>query len=394
MKIKRTLTKSIQILVLGFLMMSAQGEAMIWGQRTLALTTDATKLNASSTFKINGIKATNDLIDDTINTYVNFKEGDILSITSTSSIQYIYILFDRAPSLYTVAYDGSSQRAGIFGFLHELITLKSTSTSIEITMPSGKVASIFVYSEGTLPSKVQKWEYPSFDTELLVFATHSDDEALYFGPAIATSISQGKDVQVAYLVNHFNTRKRPHETLDSLWELGVTHYPIFGPFRDLQSTSLTHAYTIYPKEKILQYELEQIRRFKPEVILSHDFNGEYGHGAHMALSDTLKDAIVLSSDFNSLTESAVRLGLFSPLKTYIHLYTPTEIILDVNSPLEYFNGRSALQVARDAYEYHITQHIWPLQVITYTYGDVRRFGLYHSLVGADTTNDLFEHIPD
>jgi LmbE family N-acetylglucosaminyl deacetylase len=394
MKLKRTLTKTIKILTLGFLLMNSLSGLNQNELRTLALTTNATKLNTTSTFKINGTKASNDLIDETINTYVSFTEGDVLSITSITDITYIYILFDNAPSLYTVSSDGVSQRAGLFGFLHELIPLKNPSSTIEISMPRGKVASIFVYSEGKLPSTVQQWQYPSFDADLLVFATHSDDEALYFGPAIATSVSLGKEVQVTYLVNHFNTRKRPHEALDSLWELGVTHYPIFGPFKDLQSTSLTHAYTIYPKEKILQFELEQIRRFKPEVILSHDFNGEYGHGAHMALSDTLKDAIVLSSDFMTETESSVRLGLFSPLKTYIHLYKPTEIILEVNSPLEYFNGRSALQVARDAYEYHITQHIWPLQVITYTFGDVRRFGLYLSLVGSDTSNDLFENIPN
>jgi hypothetical protein len=143
----------------------------------------------------------------------------------------------------------------------------------------------------------------------------------------------------------------------------------------------------------MDYEIFQIRRFKPEVILSHDFAGEYGHGAHMVLSDVLKEAILKSGDMTEYTSSAVEYGTFTPLKVYIHLYAENQIILDVYTPLASFGNRSPLEVARAAYEYHVTQHIWPLKVIDYTVGDVRKFGLYSSLVGSDTGNDLFEHVP-
>ena len=394
MKTQRTLKKPSLILFFSLFILflfTLNNSQRVSAESSVSM---ASKLNSSATFKINGALASKNLTDDTIDTYLTISKGTILTITSETKIKSIYILFDKPPLPYTLTYDGITQNAGLFGYLHEVIPLQSSSSSIEMTLPEGKIASVFVYSEGSLPSTVQQWNAPTYDADLLVFATHSDDEALYFGPAIAMSVSQGKDVQVAYLVNHFDTRRRPHETLDSLWELGVTHYPIFGPFSDIYSGSLAHAYTIFPKDKILRYEIEQIRRFKPEVILSHDFGGEYGHGAHMALSDTLREAILLSSDIHTYTDSAVRYGVFSPLKTYIHLYKPTEILLDVYSPLASFNGISALQVARNAYKYHISQHIWPLSVIDYTYGDVRRFGLYLSLVGPDTTNNLFENVPD
>jgi hypothetical protein len=60
-------------------------------QKTLALTTNATKLNSTSTFIINGIKASNDLIEKTNNTYVSFNVGDVLSITSVPDITYIHL---------------------------------------------------------------------------------------------------------------------------------------------------------------------------------------------------------------------------------------------------------------------------------------------------------------
>ncbi len=173
----------------------------------------------------------------------------------------------------------------------------------------------------------------------------------------------------------------------------MTAYPIFGPYKDKLVSTLKQAYAYYPKEEVLTYEIGLIRRFKPEVILSHDFAGEYGHGAHMLLSDVLKEAIISSNDPKIDPASASLYGTHDPLKTYIHLYKTNKIILDVYTPLAYFNNRSPLVVARAAYDKHISQHIWPLAVIVYSVGDVRRFGLYRSTVGLDTGNDLFEHIP-
>jgi LmbE family N-acetylglucosaminyl deacetylase len=356
-------------------------------------TTQANLLNISCVWTINGQDAPEALKDASIKSSYLFEKDKPLTIECSTPIKYLYILFDRPTTLYTITTPTSTQSAGFFGFLHELITLNTASTTVTLNLNPGRVASIFVYSEGTLPSTVQVWKTPANDADLLVFAAHSDDEALYFGPAIVKSVDAKKIVQVAYLTQHFSDRRRPHETLDSLWELGVTNYPIFGPFPDQQTSTLSHAYTIFPKEKVLAYEILQIRRFKPEVILSHDFAGEYGHGAHMVLSDVLKEAILKSGDINSFTDTAVIYGTFTPLKVYFHLYDQHQIILDVYTPLPSFDDRSPLEVARAAYEYHVTQHIWPLKVIDYTVGDVRKFGLYSTLVGDDTGNDLFEHVP-
>jgi LmbE family N-acetylglucosaminyl deacetylase len=355
--------------------------------------TQASVLNSDCVWTIDGQEAPEAVKDASIKSSALFEKDKPLTIQCSTPIKYLYLLFDRPTTLYTITTPTSTLSAGAFGFLHELIPLDSPSLTVTLNLNPGRVASIFVYSEGTLPSSVQQWKTPATDADLLVFAAHSDDEALYFGPAIVKSVDAKKIVQVAYLTQHFSDRRRPHETLDSLWELGVTHYPIFGPFPDQQTSSLSHAYTIFPKEKVLAYEILQIRRFKPEVILSHDFAGEYGHGAHMVLSDVLKEAILKSGDINSFTDSAVIYGTFTPLKVYIHLYDQHQLLLDVYTPIASFDDRSPLEVARAAYEFHVTQHIWPLKVIDYTVGDVRKFGLYSTLVGLDTGNDLFEHIP-
>ena len=389
---KGSLRFKISLFLMVFLLIC--GSTPIYANQDVKNLAVAQNLNAVSVFKINDRLASKDLSDNLINTTFMFDQESILTITSQSDIAYVYILFDRPPFPYTVHYENISQDAGISGFLHELIPLKVASKNITINMPEGRVASLYVYSAGQLPKNVQQWNPPCQDADLLVLPAHGDDEALYFGPAIAISVAQGKQVQVAYLVDHSLTdRRRPHETLDSLWELGVTAYPIFGAYKDMQSRSLAHAKTIYPEAELLKTQVDLIRRFKPEVIMSHDFAGEYGHGAHMLVSDVLTKAIHLSNDVSYNPVSAFMYGLFQPLKVYIHLYAQHEIFLDIYQPLDYFDGRTSFQVAKDAYEKHISQHIWPLKVIDYTIGDVRRFGLYATWVGPDTSNLLFENIP-
>lgn len=353
----------------------------------------ASLLNAQCTWTINGAQAPAALTDSIIKTYMTFTQGQALTIQCPTDIAYVYVLMDEAPSLYAVTTPQGTQNAGAFGFIHELIPLDTLSKTVTLHFNPRRVASVLAYSEGTLPPDVQVWERPTTDADLLVLSAHGDDEALYFGPAIVKSIDAGKIVQVAYMTVHTNDRRRSHETLDSLWTLGVRSYPIFGRWPDRQSKTLEHGYTIFPKEEVLAYEIELIRRFKPEVILSHDFNGEYGHGAHMVLSDVLKTAILKSGDATVHPQTAAIYGTFTPLKVYIHMLETRQILLDVYSPIASFDNKSALQVARDAYALHLSQHIWPLQVIDYTFGDVRKFGLYSTLVGTDSGKDLFEHVP-
>lgn len=388
MKARPMITKKIRLLKIMFILFVFFGSGL-----NIKAETQASLLNNQCDWSIQGQEAPKALSDSAMLTSFLVEKDKPLTIACSTEISFIYILFDRAPSLYTITTPTTTQSAGFFGFLHELIPLDTPATTVTLNLNPGRIASIFVYSQGILPSTVQIWKTPSTDADLLVFATHGDDEALYFGPAIVKSVDAGKLVQVAYLTHHFSDRRRPHETLDSLWELGVTHYPIFGPFPDQQSTSLKHGYTIFPKDKVMAYEILQIRRFKPEVILTHDFAGEYGHGAHMVLSDVLKEAILKSGDITAYPSSAVVYGPFTPLKVYVHLYAENPIILDVYTPIGSFGNRSALEVARAAYEYHVSQHIWPLKVIDYTVGDVRKFGLYSTLVGLDTGNDLFQHVP-
>lgn len=333
------------------------------------------------------------LTDDALSTQIAFQQGQRLVVETAEPFAALYLIFQNEPAPYTVKANGIAIEAGTHGFLHELIELPQAVRHAELVLPKGALTELTVYAQGALPPEVQRWLPAEGKCDLLQFPTHSDDDTLYFGAALAHAIAQGKSVQTAYLVHHRDTIERPHELLNGLWAMGVTRYPVIGEFADYPSRALAHAYTLYETEAMLAYQVEMLRRFQPDVVLGHDVNGEYGHGVHMLNTDLLCRAVMQSKDPDIFSDSAQQYGVWQPYKTYLHLYPQDAITLDVHTPLAHYDGKTAYEVARDGFAQHRSQHIWDLAVSDTGESDCRAFGLYQTRVGADTKADLFENIP-
>lgn len=339
---------------------------------------------------VNDHPITDEITDDSIDSSLTFRESDELVIKSDDKIQYIYLKYASVPTPYTMHVNGEIKEVAIHGFLHELITLDETSYEVVLNLSDVTISDIFVFGEGQLPPNIQNFSLPYEKCDLLVFPTHADDDTLYFGIPITIYADLGYRIQVAYLTNHNDTIDRPHELLDGLWEMGVTAYPIISEFSDIRAMSLESAFDVYDEYAVLGYEVENIRRFKPDVILGHDENGEYGHGVHMLNTYLLKQAIELTGDAAAFPESALQYGTWTPLKTYLHMYPMNTLYLDENTVLS--DGRTSIVKAKDGYKKHLSQQQWVLDVIPSGEGDCRMFGLYQSQVGEDSTSDIFEHI--
>ena len=244
--------------------------------------------------------------DGSYDTTTGISKDDCISIKSDEPMYGVYILWGSETGNYTLSYEsiqssGNSDnnssnnnnsnnndshiiQCGAYGYLHDYIPIDEGTTSVTIrTSYDCEVSDIYAYSAGTLPSSVQVWQPPcDDDTDILVFSTHADDEILFLGCVLANyGGEKGLNVQVAYMCNFFLTEPvRQHEELDGLWECGITHYPVKGDFMDLYSLDLDTALTQYDYDDIVSYATSVIRRFRPLVCVSQDFNGEYGHGNH------------------------------------------------------------------------------------------------------------------
>ena len=369
--------------------------------------TAAAALKPSSGYNANVMRDNNE------KTYYTFAPGGTLTVTAAAPISGISIKFEKNGAKWHAAANGTTLDFGQYGFQHDFGDVSQLGAStVVLTFDSYiSVSEIRIFGAGDLPADVQVWQPPHQKADLAVFPTHNDDEHLFFLGLIPDAIARGKKVQVIYLVHHNGEPIRLHETLNALWEVGLRNYPALGRFPDQYSETYQWAMNNFNNagvyyNNIMAYQVEMLRRFKPDVVAGHDVNGEYGHGQHRVNSATLMKAVEIAGDAAQYPESAATYGAWDVPKTYIHLLATNPLVMNYDTPLDYFGGRTAYQVSLAGYAKHNSQqYTWftgwakgsswapytkASQISTYS---PLKYGLYRSTVGLDTgINDMFEHI--
>lgn len=349
--------------------------------------------------------ASRSLLDGNYYTDYTFPAGTTLTLTAEEEIHALYIVFGTYPGEWTLRSGDSEQRCGQEGYLHEYVSLDTPAESVELVLPEAGVMlrDIYAFSEGYLPSYVQTWQTLGAGADILIFSAHTDDELLFLGGLIPYySAVRGLTVQVAYMTSNYmtsfsNYRFRPHEALNGLWVAGDHFYPVTNEVDDYECSTYWDAVNHYGEDQFLEFQVEQIRRFKPLVIVTHAENGEYGHGAHILTALSAERAVIAAADPTQFPASAEQYGVWDTPKLYLHYYGDPEqftwLSYELRAPE--LGWRSPFQVAQEAYRQHLTQQQWE-GFYVYGFGhpfDSHRFGLYRSLVGPDEArDDLMEHL--
>lgn len=344
--------------------------------------------------------ATVNMLDKKYNTLWTSKGEAQISFSSKTPIGSIYIIWNEPPGENFYIENGGGKvvgRGGHDGFLHEFIPLYDQSENIVVKLSGEKssIEKIYVFSPGEVPQWVQKWNKPYKKADMLLVSTHADDEHLWFGGAMPVYAGeQGKKVQVIYLMKH--VVQRNHELLDGLWTVGIRAYPVIAPFPDKYVGNLNQAKQVYNYEEVRRFQVEMIRKFKPDVILGHDLNGEYGHGAHIMNAHSLLEAAQNSGDAEYFPQSAAEYGVWRVKKCYLHLYDMNgtkEAIMNWEQPLSKFGGKTGFQMAVEGFACHESQKGYFSVANTGEKYDCHRFGLAYTSVGDDVSkNDFFENI--
>lgn len=354
---------------------------------------------------------------DTLNP-AKIQDHSWMTLEYPQGIGSLYLIFNLEYGLYSIKNNdtGEIRFWGENNFLHEFVDLEAAfgtaPKSITIAFDSGEVNlnEIYMFTSGQVPDFVQRWDLPVEDkTDLILFSTHGDDEQLFFAGILPYYAGElGYQVQVVYWTNHRNnTTVRAHEMLNGLWAVGVKTYPVMGTFNDFFVRTLKQAYSTYDylkvsEEEMVGFVVEQLRRFKPKVVVGHDpINGEYKHGMHMLYADLLMRALELSNDESKYPELAEKYGVWDVPKAYLHLWPENEIVMDWDQPLDSFGGMTAFEVTKNiGYPCHQSQYkdfAWYMAGAEKA-SEVQRFGpceygLYRTKVGEDVQkNDFFENV--
>lgn len=311
-------------------------------------------------------------------------KGSRITVTAKdgSPIGAIYVKWNKPVTPYTLITDTEELSCGEFGFLHEFIALDNPSTSVTFSLPEENPMGIYqirLFTDNEVPSDVQIWGPPCERPDILLISSHADDEILFMGGIIPSYVPQGARVQVAYMTEFWSTTPvREHEKLDGLWVDGLRTYPICGNFKDVYCDNFEDAKKKYSLDDMTAFVVDCIDSLEPQIVVTHDFNGEYGHGFHMLTAKAVEQALEQAS--------------YDVPKAYFHLYSENKIHMDLHVPIDSLGGKTALEIAKDAYLQHKSQQwCWFYVSDTYKYS-VADFGLYKTTVGVDENNSMLDHL--
>lgn len=341
------------------------------------------------------------LVDGNVETYTKIQPYDEFCAVwgEDAPVAGVYLEFYELPSAITITeLDASgaeiSEQRVEEPLLNDFYPLSADARGVKIhsdeEMTIGEAA---FYGAGELPMGAFDWSPPAEKADLLVISAHCDDELLYFGGTIPTYAGErGLAVQVAYMAN--GERLRMDEAMNGLRVCKDDNAPVLVGFKDVYTETLDAAEKRWGHEETVAAIVELIRRFEPEVVVTHDLEGEYGHGAHRITALCTLEAVSAAADGTLYLESAEKYGAWQVKKLYLHLSGTASITMDWRVPLAAFDGKTALDVANEAYAMHVSQQEYHQNV--YDSGDYSsaEFGLAFTLVGCDLIGgDFFENIP-
>jgi len=340
------------------------------------------------------------MTDGNVETYTRFSEytGVTCEWGDDAPVRGVYLKWYSMPEVFELTeLDGEggeiATRTIDAPLLNAYYEIDADARGLNIRSDEGmELCEISFYSEGTLPDGVYDWQQPAEKADILLFSAHADDEFLYFGGTIPTYAGErGLNVQIVYMA--CDERTRMDEAMEGLWLCGVRNAPVFAGFKDAYTETLEAAEKRWGHDETLSAIVDYIRRFKPEVIVTHDLEGEYGHGAHRITAHCTLEAVSVAADGTQFLESAEQYGAWQTQKLYLHLYKSGAITMDWRVPLEAFDGKTALEMANLAYQCHVSQQEYHKNV--YDTGDYSsaEFGLAYTMVGTDEIGgDFLENI--
>ncbi|MEG1755512.1 MAG: phosphodiester glycosidase family protein [Clostridia bacterium] len=341
--------------------------------------------------------ATERLCDDNVMTRVRFKVSQKLLIEVPASAKGLYIVWYESPKIATVRQlneDGSllSETPAGGGVLNEFLPLSVGIRTVEISAATAYILSdVAIYASATPPKHLPLSDALPQKVDLMLIAAHTGDEQSALGGVLPIYAgTRGMTCAVAFL-SHKN-RLSQQDAITALRFCGVDTAPIFGGF----------PYRIYTESNAIDDELRGIwdagevetalvrylRQYRPEVLVTHNSNGEEGEGLCKLTSRLVQKAVdsAASSSFDLASEQ--QYGVWQVKKVYCHESSADAVHLDTDVALAPLGSTTAAEIANQAYNAYTFTGIYHRTIVPEAV-----YTLTASTVGRDVAcDDLFEHV--
>lgn len=320
------------------------------------------------------------LSDGLVTSRVHLKANSAFTITPEGEISTLVLDWYTVPGSYTVSQLNAggtaiSEETITDGFLRRVISIDPSCASVTVSnLPEGDIGDVAAYSSVSPTSTTTQALLPApTSVDLLILAVGPGDESKQFGALVPTYAKErGIKTAILYLSN-YGKRARVDEALSGLASEGYLEYPIFGGYSCSNYDSYAMAAEEFNKTNVIKYLKAEIAALKPKVVVAH--SAEDPVGSHQFANECVIRAVRES-------ESVQKFYTFGAAADVV----PT--IVDMNTPLNAYTGKTAAEVAQAAYNLHVSQRVFGLSIDT-----TSAYTLAYTTVGEDEAkNDLFEHI--
>jgi len=257
------------------------------------------------------------------------------------------------------------------------------------------------------------WQPRPEKARLMIISCHPDDEGIFFGGAYPyyTRVRKLPAVGISMTSND-SIREPPVREgymRDAVWYYGLRNQPIFPRFFNSPTSTLGQTWASWSPDgtdpvagralagETLAYWM---RRYRPDVVITHDFDGEYGHNNHKATALATADAVPIAAD------PAIDLSGLPPWqvkKLYVHEYGTNPLFHDhwnevsIDGDGDGTPDQTPIDRTNAGLLFHLNA-AYPAASTVHAAGEVPAnredhpgewWGLYYSAVGPDTVQPDF-----
>ncbi|MCR5073441.1 MAG: phosphodiester glycosidase family protein [Clostridiales bacterium] len=192
-------------------------------------------------------------------------------------------------------------------------------------------------------------EEPPESCDLMVFISHPGDEVTFFSGLLATYAGEyGYSTRVIYLT--CGSEELRTRSTEALKMLGVTLAPEYLDFPAAYFDTYSHALNSIKNNTLPGLFVELIRKYKPTIVVTHEIDGEYGHGMHTLCAKKVVEAVGQSGNVKRLVKSAKKYGAHTVSRLWLHgLNAEGALTIDRCVPLAFAEGKTALELDNELY---------------------------------------------
>jgi len=217
--------------------------------------------------------------DGRYNSRVSFTKDETLTIAVPDEAAGLYVAWYTAPESALVEMLDSSEAVistttASTELLNDYYIVPEGCASIRISGEKAfAISELSVYDTETPPDALSIMAAQKTQPEVMIVLAHTADEAYYFGSLLPYCRSD--DVAVVFLMAY--SREAQQEAIELQYSIGSRMQPIFAGFTYFRSyMDNDQMYAVMDEDEITEYMLRLVRKYQPNVLITHDIAGEDG----------------------------------------------------------------------------------------------------------------------